>query len=511
MRTAAGRRYQILARIGGGGMGVVYLGRSPGGRSVAVKRVHPELAEDQEFRDRFRREVEVARRVGGGFSVPVIDAEPDADIPWLVTEFVPSISVAEAVRTAGALPVATVRVLAAGVAEALRSIHDAGVVHRDVKPSNVLLTADGPRVIDFGIARAVDAATVTRPGGQVGSPAFMSPEQVAGDAVGPPGDIFSYGATLAYACTGVEPFGQGPWQVVMYRIQSEPPRLDGVPDAELRTLIEACMARAREDRPTTAELVERTRRLVGGDVAFGGAAEGDAAGGGISGGDAAGGTPGGRLGGSWLPPAVVEEIDRREREAENPPLPPGPPPASVSPQRPTFGPAVAESPASPGAPRRGGRARRYVMGGAAAAVCAVTLALVTWHVVGRDPATAVDAGTASRTAGGAPGPSAPRPSAVTPSPTAKPRTLEINITGNTKLTSLTYTVNGERTKLTNVTLPWRTVVEVPPRPQRARWRMSFRFRPGKINWRVLVDGFEVATGVNAAAGAPGSDTVKGTG
>lgn len=108
-------------------------------------------------------------------------------------------------------------------------------------------------------------------------------------------------------------------------------------------------------------------------------------------------------------------------------------------------------------------------------------------------------------------PSAPRPSAVTPSPTAKPRTLEINITGNTKLTSLTYTVNGERTKLTNVTLPWRTVVEVPPRPQRARWRMSFRFRPGKINWRVLVDGFEVATGVNAAAGAPGSDTVKGTG
>ena len=177
--------YLLLGRLGAGGMGRVFLGRSPGGRLVAVKVIRAELAGDPGFRARFAREVAAARRVSGVFTAPVVDADPAASLPWLVTGFVNGLSLSEAVHEYGALPVASVLALAAGLVEGLGAVHAAGVVHRDLKPSNVLLAADGPRVIDFGISQAVDATQLTRTGAVIGSPAFMSPEQVEGSAVGP--------------------------------------------------------------------------------------------------------------------------------------------------------------------------------------------------------------------------------------------------------------------------------------------------------------------------------------
>src|SRR5215470_7724915 len=191
--------YQLLARLGAGGMGQVFLGRSPGGRLVAVKVIRAELAGDPGFRARFAREVASARMVSGVFTAPVVDADPSAPLPWLVTGYVNGLSLAEAVAGHGALPVASVLALAAGLAEGLGAVHAAGVVHRDLKPSNVLLAADGPRVIDFGISRAVDATHLTSAGMVVGSPGFMSPEQAEGNPVGPASDVFSLGAVLVFA------------------------------------------------------------------------------------------------------------------------------------------------------------------------------------------------------------------------------------------------------------------------------------------------------------------------
>src|SRR5580692_12445965 len=184
-------RYRLLRRLGTGGMGRVFLGHSPGGRLVAVKLIRAELADDPGFRLRFAQEVAAARRVGGIFTAPVVDADPDGPQPWLVTAYVDGPSLAEAVVAQGPMPVDSVLILAAGLAEGLGAVHAAGVVHRDLKPSNVLLAADGPRVIDFGISRAVDATHLTRTGMIIGSPAFMSPEQVEGSAVGPTSDVFS--------------------------------------------------------------------------------------------------------------------------------------------------------------------------------------------------------------------------------------------------------------------------------------------------------------------------------
>jgi eukaryotic-like serine/threonine-protein kinase len=249
--------YRIRGQLGVGGMGRVFLGVSEGGRPVAVKVVRADLAADPEFRTRFRREITVARKVSSQFTAPVIDADVDGPAPWLATAFVAGPSLADAVSQHGPLPVRAVLELAAGLAEGLRAIHAAGIVHRDLKPSNVLLAPDGPRVIDFGISRAVEASALTHTGMVVGSPGFMSPEQAEGGEVGPPTDIFSLGAVLAYAATGEGPFGTGSTPALVYRVVHSPAGLDHVP-AEVRPLIDRCLAKDPGQRPTARELLAET-------------------------------------------------------------------------------------------------------------------------------------------------------------------------------------------------------------------------------------------------------------
>ena len=246
--------YRLLKRLGRGGMGRVFLGRSPGGRMVAVKVIHSELAADPDFRARFAHEVAAARRVSGLYTAPLVDADPDAAEPWLVTSYVEGPSLADTVAGDGPLRAEAVLALALGLAEGLAGIHAVGVVHRDMKPSNVLLAADGPRIIDFGIARAVDATAMTQAGLVVGSPGFMSPEQANGNAIGPASDVFSLGAVLAYAGTGFGPFGSGTPEVLLYRVVHGSPALDNMP-APLRPIVERCMSKATEQRPTSLELL----------------------------------------------------------------------------------------------------------------------------------------------------------------------------------------------------------------------------------------------------------------
>ena len=235
-------------------MGRVYLGLSPGGRAVAVKVIRAELAQDPEFRARFRREVSVARTVSGLYTAPVLDADTDGPEPWLATAYVPGPSLADAVTQHGPLPAASVLMLAAGLAEALSAIHGAGIVHRDLKPANVLLAADGPRLIDFGISRAAEASALTHTGLVVGSPGFMSPEQAEGRDVGPASDVFSLGAVLAFAATGQGPFGSGSTPALVYRVVHKPPDLDLVPDG-IRPLVERCLAKDPGLRPSAAHLL----------------------------------------------------------------------------------------------------------------------------------------------------------------------------------------------------------------------------------------------------------------
>jgi serine/threonine protein kinase len=244
--------YRIVGRLGSGGMGWVYLGRSPAGREVAVKVVRPELAAEGEFRERFAREVAAARVVSGAYTAAVIDADTEAELPWLATMYVPGPSLAEAVRTDGPLPEPQVRQLGAGLVEALQAIHAARVVHRDLKPANVLLASDGPRVIDFGISRVDGAPGLTRAGVVVGTPPFMSPEQIKGAQVGPPSDVFSLGGVLVYALTGRPPHGGG--EAVRYRVVLAEPELDGVPRG-MRELIGRCLAKRPEERPQLADLL----------------------------------------------------------------------------------------------------------------------------------------------------------------------------------------------------------------------------------------------------------------
>ncbi len=249
--------YRLLGRLGGGGMGQVFLGRSAGGRPVAVKMVRPEFGADPGFRRRFKIEVEAARRVGGFYTAQVVDADPDAERPWLVTAYVPGPSLAAAVKAHGPLPVPAVRVLGAGLAEGLAAVHACGLVHRDLKPANVILAPDGPRVIDFGIARALESAPVTATGATTGTPAFMSPEQARGaSGIGPASDVFSLGAVLAYAAAGHPPFGTGPAPALLYRIVGEEPDLAAVP-APLRDLVAGCLAKDPADRPGVAEVLSR--------------------------------------------------------------------------------------------------------------------------------------------------------------------------------------------------------------------------------------------------------------
>ena len=241
--------YVLLRRLGAGGKGQVFLGVSPSGRRVAVKLIHPVLAGTEHFRERFAREIETARRVGGFHTAPVVDADPHADPPWMVTAYIDGPSLQEAVGRYGPLPPARVRALGAGLAEGLAAIHAHGLVHRDLKPGNVIMAEDGPRIIDFGIARAVDATGLTSAGMVVGTFAYMSPEQIRGDPVMPASDVFSLGCVLGFAATARPPFGSDTAATVMFRVISQPPDLAGLADQELETLIEACLAKSPEDRP----------------------------------------------------------------------------------------------------------------------------------------------------------------------------------------------------------------------------------------------------------------------
>ncbi|MEU9174433.1 serine/threonine-protein kinase [Streptomyces sp. NPDC048420] len=274
--------YRLLGRLGSGGMGRVYLGRSAGGRTVAVKIVHPHFALDEEFRARFRREVDAARRVGGAWTAPVLDADPEAAVPWVATGYAAGPSLASAVADGGPLPEHSVRVLGAGLAEALAAVHDLGLVHRDVKPSNVLLTVDGPLLIDFGIARATDGtASLTSTGVSIGSPGYMSPEQILSKGISGAADVFSLGAVLAFAATGVPPFPGDSSASLLYKVVHEQPELGSL-SGELREIAESCLAKSAQERPTPGEVARR--------LAPEGAARLVAAG--------------------WLPGALVEQVGR---------------------------------------------------------------------------------------------------------------------------------------------------------------------------------------------------------
>lgn len=246
--------YTLLGRLGAGGMGVVYLGVSASGRQVAVKFVRGSYAEDEEFRGRFRQEVAAARRVSGAFTAPVVDADPEADRPWMATLYVPGLTLAEVVAKEGPLSLRDLRGLGLGLAEALRDIHRVGLVHRDLKPANVLMTADGPRVIDFGISRASDGQQLTMTGRTMGTPPFMSPEQLASPRdVTPASDVFSLGSLLVFAAVGTGPFDSESPYMTGYQVMYEAPDLEGVP-AGLRGIVERCLDKDSEARVDLAEL-----------------------------------------------------------------------------------------------------------------------------------------------------------------------------------------------------------------------------------------------------------------
>ncbi|WP_326689064.1 MULTISPECIES: protein kinase domain-containing protein [unclassified Streptomyces] len=368
--------YRLLRRLGAGGMGRVYLARSSGGRTVAVKLVKGDLADDPLFRARFQLEVEAARRVGDRWTAPVLDADTEADTPWVATGYIAGPSLDEVVSAGtqswtgtrrrsgyGPLPADSLRVLAYGLASALLDIHGAGLVHRDLKPSNVLLTIDGPRVIDFGIARALDAvpeSTLTTAGMVVGSPSYMSPEQITGDPVTAASDVFCLGGVLAYAATGRPPFGSpsgaGGVHSVMFRIASEEPDLAGLDDepepggsgdprdprepagprkagdragpgsgmGPMRKLIADCLDKDPENRPAPEEVVERVQPIATGISAP-----------------------------PWLPAGLLAELGRHAAElldAETPPSGSGRPGAPVLP-------TASPAPSAPGAsPETAGQA-----------------------------------------------------------------------------------------------------------------------------------------------------------
>ena len=312
--------YRLVARLGAGGMGCVYLSHTPAGRPVAVKVIQPALAGDPDFRERFRQEVAHARRVQGVCTVPVVDSDTEGPLPWLVTAYVAGPSLAKAVKDHGPLPRETVLLLTAGVAEALQDIHRAGVVHRDLKPSNVLLATDGPRVIDFGVARAVDGTALTRTGSAIGTPAFMAPEQALGGEITGATDVFALGQIAAFAATGAGAFGDGPSHGVLYRIVHEEPKLGELPDY-LRELVAACLEKDPTCRPTPAEVVRMCAAV-----------------------DPERGL---RRGESWLPASVVAQLAHHAAGAPQPGS--GPSPTETmglrAPGQGAFGPAYA----SPGA------------------------------------------------------------------------------------------------------------------------------------------------------------------
>ncbi|MGW3937907.1 serine/threonine-protein kinase [Streptomyces phaeochromogenes] len=252
--------YRLVARLGSGGMGRVYLSHTPGGRAVAVKVIRPELAENAEFRKRFQAEVASASRVHGLYTAPVVDSDTEGSVPWCATAYVPGPSLADAIRDHGPLPVDTVLRLIAGVAEALQAVHREGIVHRDLKPSNVLLADDGPRVIDFGVARAADATSVTQSGMALGTVAYMAPEQALGGEAAPSADVFALGQTAVFASTGRGAFGDGDAHAVLYRVVHEQPDLGHVPD-EIRELAARCLRKPAAERPSVEEVIRSVQTI----------------------------------------------------------------------------------------------------------------------------------------------------------------------------------------------------------------------------------------------------------
>ncbi|MEV5988698.1 serine/threonine-protein kinase [Streptomyces sp. NPDC052051] len=253
--------YPLEARLGSGGMGTVFLARTSSGRPVAIKLIHQQFAGDDEFRIRFRQEVAAARRVSGAFTAAVVDADPEADQPWMATTYIEGYTLAQHIAAKGPLDGAELRKLAIGLAEALRDIHRVGVVHRDLKPSNVVLSPEGPRVIDFGISRAADQQTLTMTGRVIGTPPFMSPEQLqAPRGVGPRSDVFSLGTLLVYSATGRGPFDADSPYLTAYQVVHEEPSLGAVPTA-LRAIVEPCLDKEPERRPSADELLVLLRDL----------------------------------------------------------------------------------------------------------------------------------------------------------------------------------------------------------------------------------------------------------
>ncbi|MFE3515217.1 PQQ-binding-like beta-propeller repeat protein [Streptomyces sp. NPDC059166] len=331
--------YPLEARLGTGGMGTVFLARTDSGRPIAIKLIHQQFAADDEFRIRFRQEVAAARRVSGAFTAAVVDAAPEAGQPWMATAFIPGDTLAQRIAADGPLDGAELRNLAIGLAEALRDIHRAGVVHRDLKPSNVVLSSEGPRVIDFGISRAADQQTLTMTGRVIGTPPFMSPEQLQEPrGVGPRSDVFSLGTLLVYSATGRGPFDSDSPYMTAYQVVHEEPSLGAVPSA-LRAIVDLCLDKEPEGRPSADELLVLLRDLPA-DL---GEAETNGVG-----------------------PGRVRDMATQPHLAEAPTPAPGDPPVPVA-----DGDRMSVSPPAPAASGPGAPARRRLRGGVRPVLAAV--------------------------------------------------------------------------------------------------------------------------------------------